>query len=254
MSIRGYVRAWLPFEIRWRVKLASRLLADRRHATRFARRATDATAFALQLSSYALELRCYPGQERQFEGKLHNVGLSLSAIDYMLLRPGDTFSFWRCVGRPTASRGYATAAALRGGQLITESGGSICLTSTLLYNVGLLSGLTVVERHAHSVDTYGSDRYFELGRDASVEFAYRDLRMRNDLSAPVLLRCFVRGQDAHAESWADRNPDLSVALTVCGSDSRPEPGTIAVQTIRTISERGSVRSERLGESRYIVPT
>jgi vancomycin resistance protein VanW len=59
--------------------------------------------------------------------------------------------------------------------------------STVLYNVGLLGGLEILERHCHSIDLYGEDRYFELGRDASIEYGYLDLRLRNPHDFPVLL-------------------------------------------------------------------
>src|SRR6185436_20314184 len=102
--------------------------------------------------------------------------------------PDEVFSFNACVGRADASSGYDRAAVLKGGRLTQDAGGAICLVSTLLYGAALLSGMDVVERRCHSVDSYGPERYFELGRDAAVNFPYIDLRLRNVFDCPLLLR------------------------------------------------------------------
>ena len=40
--------------------------------------------------------------------KVESLKVAASCIDGLLLRPGETFSFWRLVGRPTAKRGFKT--------------------------------------------------------------------------------------------------------------------------------------------------
>ncbi len=58
--------------------------------------------------------------------------------------------------------------------------------------------MKIVERHCHSVDSYGDARYFELGRDAAVEYAYLDLRFRNDFPQPLLIRSRVEAESVVA--------------------------------------------------------
>ncbi|HEX5479009.1 MAG TPA: VanW family protein, partial [Dehalococcoidia bacterium] len=138
---------------------------------RFASRRDAGGELTQRICAYALPIACYPGQEQRYEGKVRNLSLSMAAIDGALVMPGEVLSFWRLVGRPTRAAGYKEAAALKAGRLTSEVGGSICLASTVLYNVGLLAGMGILERYCHSVDTYGDARYFELGRDAAVEYA-----------------------------------------------------------------------------------
>ena len=146
----------------------------------------------------------------------------------------------------------------------------MCLASTLLYNAGLLAGMAVVERYCHSVDSYGDARYFELGRDASVEYAYRDLRLRNDLPVPIVLRARLEGTTAVAEVWTARHVDLEVEIAVSPAtyteapvvrhrdralDSRTvvdDPGSagIEVRTWRTVRLDGIARTDDLGFSRH----
>lgn len=117
------------------------LSADVRTRVRFADLRGGAGAFTYRVCSYARPLISYAGQESRFAAKKHNVELALSRIDALVVGPGETLSFWRAVGRPTTRAGYARAAALKDGVLVEDVGGAICLASTLLYNIGLLSGM-----------------------------------------------------------------------------------------------------------------
>lgn len=237
-----------PFALRWRVRAIRRLLHDARAGLRFARR-RPASRFTSRVAAYELPMRCYPGQEARFGAKRRNLALSLAAIDGVVVRRGEVLSFWRCVGRPTRSSGYLQAAALKRGLLVEDVGGAVCLSSTLIYNVGLLCGFTVIERHAHSVDSYGIDRYFQLGRDAAVEYAYRDVRLRNDFDAPILIRARLEERSVCAEAWTDAPSVADVELLVSGpvADDR---GGFRVRTQRTMRHRGHRTTEDLGWSTY----
>ena len=43
------------------------------------------------------------------ENKAVNLALAAPRLDGVCIRPGETFSFWRLVGAPTARRGYRRA-------------------------------------------------------------------------------------------------------------------------------------------------
>ncbi|MEZ4501526.1 MAG: VanW family protein [Dehalococcoidia bacterium] len=167
-----------------------------------------------------------------------------------MIEPGETWSLWRAAGRPTMKRGYMEAAALRNGRLTWDVGGAICLVSTVVYNAALLSGATVVERRPHSVDSYGPDRYFELGRDATIEYGYIDLRFRND--GPAAIRLHVDADDVgvQASMWATEPVPatwkLEVTLLAAAN------GEIRVRTDRRLVRSDGVvlRREDLGISSY----
>lgn len=243
----------IPLALRWRVKSMQRRIDDLRSGRHFAGRHREPhDQFQFAVCRYELPVHCYPGQEARFAGKCHNLELSLAALDGIVVRPGDVLSFWHCVGRPTRRAGYVEAAALRGGLLVEDIGGSICLASTVLYNIGLLSGLTIVERYCHSVDTYGESRYFDLGRDAAVEFPYRDLRLRNDLGVPLLLGASTSDGVVRSEAWSEFALNTRVELTV-SPRSDVVPGRFRVGTDRTITTDSEVRQQHLGWSIYRKP-
>ncbi len=217
-SVRPLLRRILPAGLRLRIAVARRGWRDERAQTHFAHERGDAAWFPCTVTSYTRPFIDYPGQERMGTAKRHNQALLASQLDGVIIAPGETFSVWALAPRPTAARGYAAAAALKDRKLTAETGGAICLLSTVLYNVALLGAMRIVERHAHSVDSYGERRYFELGRDASIEYGYLDLRFSNPHAYAVLLRVTVDACAVSASLRAAAPADFSVELCV----SRPQ--------------------------------
>lgn len=234
--LRTVLRAALPFAVRWRVRQAIRSLRDRCSDLTFAGRRV-AAPYEHLVCAYERPLICYPGQQPAFEGKRHNMALALAAIDGTVIAPGETFSFWHSVGRPTERAGYRRAAALKRGVLTEDIGGALCLASTLLYNVALRGGMEIVERQCHSVDSYGPARYFELGRDAAVEYAYIDLRLRNHHAQPVCLRARIDGDAVVAELRTATAVAMTVEIAVDAPIFADGRITVRAQRVVTCDDR-----------------
>jgi len=109
-------------------------------------------------------------------GKIQNLRIAIRAIDGIEVPAGETFSFWRQIGRTTKTRGFVDGRELREGCLIKSVGGGLCQLSNGLYEAALDAGLEIVERHAHSRIVPGSCAARE--RDATVFWNYVDLRFR----------------------------------------------------------------------------
>ncbi|MGE5587837.1 MAG: VanW family protein [Clostridia bacterium] len=132
----------------------------------------------------------------------HNVALAAAAVDGVVLQPGEEFSFDRVVGPRLAEAGYREARVISGGKSVPGIGGGVCQVSTTLYNVALLAGLEIVERHPHSrpVD------YAPPGLDATVAEGQYDLRFRNTLGVPLTFSARVDGDRLVMEA-SGRLPD-----------------------------------------------
>jgi len=185
--MRALVRRYVPFEVRLLVAVVRRRIRDARAGIRFARTRSAPSGFPHLAAKYTRPIIDYDGQVQFAAAKRHNLRLLASQLDGTVVLPGETFSIWTLAPRPSLRNGYQAAAGFRNRRLATEVGGSTCLLSTVLYNVALLAGTTIVERHCHSIDLYGERRYFEPGRDAAIEYGYLDLRFRNDSAVPLLL-------------------------------------------------------------------
>jgi VanW like protein len=132
-------------------------------------------------------------------GKVQNLRLAIRDIDGVELEAGETFSFWRQVGRTTRRRGFVDGRELREGCLIRNVGGGLCQLSNGLYEAAVNAGLEIVERHAHSRIVPGSRGAH--GRDATVFWNYVDLRFRAGEACRIeaklargLLEIVIRGQ------------------------------------------------------------
>lgn len=123
--------------------------------------------------------------------RVNNVWLASSKINDVILCPGEIFSFNETVGPRTKERGFAEAGVIRNQQHDVDVGGGVCQVATTLYNAARLSGMTLVERHNHSLPVH----YVEKGRDAAVVYGEKDLRFKNDTEHAVLIRSyFAYGQ------------------------------------------------------------
>src|SRR5438067_4980579 len=116
-------------------------------------------------------------EERLYElGKVHNLRRAAAALQGVVVPAGALFSFWKQIGRTARRRGFVAGRMLQEGGLIPAVGGGLCQLSNALYEVALQAGCEIVERHAHSRIIPGSAA--ALGRDATVDWNYVDLRFR----------------------------------------------------------------------------
>ena len=121
-------------------------------------------------------------------GKIHNLQLALRKLDHVRVGPGQIFSFWHLVKAPYERYGYQRSRTIRGEHLREEVGGGLCQLSGLVYFLALHAGLTITERHAHSIDIYSEEeRFTPLGSDATVVYGYKDLRFQNPYDFPLQL-------------------------------------------------------------------
>lgn len=178
------VKAWLLRIHRTLLNLVSPV---RRH------KADDADSFPIQLAESRTPLWTTESLvERSLQlGKVQNLRVAAGALHGILVPAGQTFSFWRQLGRATRKKGYVSGRELREGCLIPAVGEGLCQLSNALYDAALQSGCEIVERHAHSRVVPGSAA--EIGRDATVAWNYIDLRFRP--KAAIRIHVHLTAQD-----------------------------------------------------------
>ena len=135
------------------------------------------------------------------ENKAVNLGLAAPKVDGVLIRPGETFSFWALVGNTTARRGYKEGLTLSKGKALAGVGGGLCQFSNLLHWLALHSPLEVAELHHH--DDY--DLFPDFGRQVpfgcgtSIQFNNLDYRLRNGTGNTFQLRAWTTGTHLYGE-------------------------------------------------------
>lgn len=129
----------------------------------------------------SLLLRKLEGTNMELQrNKVKSLQIACSIMNTVVINPGETFSFWRIVGRPSASRGFPPGLQLSFGSLVSMEGGGLCQLSNLLHWMVLHTPLTVVERHRHSTDPFPDyRRTVPFGTGATVFYNYLDFVFRN---------------------------------------------------------------------------
>lgn len=137
--------------------------------------------------------------------KVTNLRLAAAKIDGLLIKPGETFSFWRLVGKPAARQGYLEGLVLENGKAGKGVGGGLCQMGNLLYWMALHSPLTVTERWRHSYDVFPDEnRTLPFGSGATLAYNYIDLQLRNDSRQTFQLRVWLSETDLHGEIRSDK--------------------------------------------------
>lgn len=133
--------------------------------------------------------------------KIINLKIAVKKIDGIIIKPGETFSYWKLIGRPTAKKGYVPGMVLFCGSYTMGIGGGLCQLSNLIYWMTLHTPLTVVERYRHSFDVFPDSRRTQpFGSGATCVYPYRDLMIRNDTNEDFQLKVIV-GQNYLEGSW-----------------------------------------------------
>ena len=94
------------------------------------------------------------------ENKAVNLSLAAPRVNGVLIRPGETFSFWRMVGPCTARRGYLPGLTISKGETACGVGGGMCQFTNLLHWMVLHTPLVITEHHHHD----GYDLFPDFGR------------------------------------------------------------------------------------------
>ena len=144
-------------------------------------------------------------QELQ-ENKVVNLRLAAARLDGLVLYPGETFSYWRLIGKPTRRKGYRDGMVLFLGRIGSDVGGGLCQLSNLIFWMTLHTPLTVVERYRHSHDVFpDANRTQPFGSGATCAYPHRDLMIRNDTEQPFQLCVRVGERVSGRESGGPRH-------------------------------------------------
>ena len=131
------------------------------------------------------------------ENKAVNLSIAAQKMHNVLIKPGETFSFWRFVGKCSKSRGYKEGLVLTKVGTSRGIGGGMCQFTNLIHWLVLHSPLDIVEHHHHD----GSDLFPDYGRQVpfgcgtSILYNYLDYRVQNNTD--YVFQLIFRVTDTH---------------------------------------------------------
>jgi vancomycin resistance protein VanW len=124
--------------------------------------------------------------------KITNLKIAAQKMNGIIIKPGETFSYWKLIGRPTGKKGYVKGMVLFYGGFKHGVGGGLCQLSNLIYWMTLHTPLEISERHRHSFDVFpDSNRSQPFGSGATCAYNYLDLRIYNPTQQPYQLHVYL---------------------------------------------------------------
>jgi vancomycin resistance protein VanW len=216
-----HIRQFVPKTIRQQIRQYQRKMADRREG--YTQR------FACEIASqpsmpYSIPLVQDIKPSYLYENKIANIKRSSEEIGKVVIFPNEIFSFWETIGIPNAQNGYLKGRNIIAGQLSEDYGGGLCQVSSMLYHLALQAGMTIAERHNHSIDIYTPEtRFTPLGSDATVAYGYKDLRLLNPFPFALRFDLQVIGHQFHAALWSEKPvPHHKIVFKVAEQDQQLE--------------------------------
>jgi vancomycin resistance protein VanW len=197
------MKRFIPKSIRLNYKLSSRFINDlvKGNLSKFAKSDRKQIRY-----NGMIETQQPIYETHLVENKIHNLKIATKEIGLLQVHPGEIFSFWKAVGKPSKGKGYKTGRNLINSQLTEDTGGGLCQLAGIIYHTSLKAGLEIVERHSHSVDIYDEDqRYTPLGADAAVVYGYKDLRIKNPRGFLVKYSFIVKSDNISCRVFLEDN-------------------------------------------------
>ena len=128
-----------------------------------------------------------------------NAQIAALTLQSVTVRPGETISLNNIIGERKESKGYKKASAFVNGKTVQDFGAGICYDSTAIYQAAMAShSLKVVEHFVHSRQVL----YAAKGRDATLAWGFKDLKLKNVSSKSVTLMVLVKGKKVYARVMA----------------------------------------------------
>lgn len=144
------------------------------------------------------------------ENKVHNLKLAAAAIDKLVIRPGETFSFYLAARHADRVTPYKEGLVVINGRLTTAPGGGLCQLTNLLFWLFLHAPLTIVERHGHGMKEFPEpDSDAPAGVDATVSEGWLDLKVHNETDRTFQIH--IRFDPTHilGQLLADRDDGIA---------------------------------------------
>lgn len=113
--------------------------------------------------------------------KIFNLKLAAKKLNHLIIRPNETFSFYKSIKGADKKERYKKGLTLVNGKIEYIEGGGMCQLSNLLFQIFLNSPLTIIERHTHKIKDFPDPTEDTLkGIDSTVAEGFLDLKVRND--------------------------------------------------------------------------
>lgn len=145
------------------------------------------------------------------DNKAVNLKLASTCINGVLIRPGETFSFWSLVGDYTSEKGYLEGLIIKNNMVDKGIGGGLCQFTNLIHWMILHTPMEIIEHHHHNqFDMFPDfDRAIPFGTGTSISYNYLDYRFVNNTDITYQLITYTTDTHLCGQIRATKGQNLS---------------------------------------------
>lgn len=219
----------LTYKISVQKNVIQRKVRDFFSKEKFAKQKTDEKLPALVWEHQSLIRRVLGNVDMTLqENKATNLSLAAPKVNGILIRPGETFSFWRTVGKSTAKKGFKEGLVIASSKPDSAIGGGMCQFSNLIHWMVLHSPLDITEHHHHDgFDLFPDfNRKIPFGTGTSISYNYVDYRITNNTDTTYQIIVYVTDTHLCGELRAEKAPSEEYVIESEGEHFVRENGDV----------------------------
>lgn len=139
------------------------------------------------------------------ENKVTNIMLACNKVNGIVINPGETFSYWRTVGKAKEKDGYKEGLMIGRKGFISGYGGGLCQMANMIHWLILNSPLDVTELHHHSDALFPDERRrVPFGTGTSICYNNVDYKFKNNTDQKVQILMWVENGQLCGELRSER--------------------------------------------------
>lgn len=139
------------------------------------------------------------------ENKVTNIMLACNKINGIIIHPGETFSYWKTIGRVSKKDGYKEGLVIGRNGMGSGIGGGLCQLANMIHYLILNSPLEVTELHHHSDALFPDERRrVPFGTGTSVFYNNIDYRFKNNTDQDIQILVWVENGELCGELRSER--------------------------------------------------
>ena len=139
------------------------------------------------------------------ENKVTNIMLACNKVNGIIINPGETFSYWKTVGKAKKKDGYKKGLVIVQNGFASGYGGGLCQMANMIHWLVLNSPLDVTELYHHSDALFPDERRrVPFGTGTSVCYNSLDYRFKNNTDQKVQILVWVENGELCGELRSER--------------------------------------------------
>lgn len=139
------------------------------------------------------------------ENKVTNIMIACNKINGLIIRPGESVSYWSTVGPIGKKYGYKEGLMIGRNGMTSGYGGGLCQMANMIHWLVLNSPLDVTELHHHSDALFPDERRrVPFGTGTSVSYNNVDYRFKNNTNQDVQILVWCENGELCGELRSER--------------------------------------------------